>query len=98
MGRRAKEDAGGELAMAAAMTELRARRDSTRRFTLYLDPEHKPRRRRERAEHGGAAGGFLWLAVWWRSCTSSPELAVAMVRSFSALVETVERERNGERE
>jgi hypothetical protein len=43
-------------------------------------------------------GGFLWLAVRWRSHTSSPKLAVVMVRSFSAAVETTERERNGERD
>jgi hypothetical protein len=43
-------------------------------------------------------GGFLWLAVRWRSHTSSPKLAVVMVRSFSTAVETVERERNGERD
>jgi hypothetical protein len=98
MGRRAKGDVSGELAMAAAMAELRARRDLTGRFALYLDPGHKPRRRRERAEQGGATGGFLWLAVRWRSSMSSTEPAVAMVRSFSASVETVERERNGERE
>jgi hypothetical protein len=96
MGMRAKEDDGGELAMAAAMAELRARQDLTRRFALYLDPEHKPRRRHERAEQGGAIGGVLWLAVRWRSRTSSPELAAAMVRNFSVSVETTERERNGE--
>jgi hypothetical protein len=38
------------------------------------------------------------LAVRWRSHTSSPKLAVVMVRSFFAAVETAERERNGERE
>jgi hypothetical protein len=44
-------------------------------------------------------GGFLWLAVRWRSHTSSPKLAVVMVWSFfSAAVETAERERNGERD
>jgi hypothetical protein len=43
-------------------------------------------------------GGFLWLAVWWRWHMSSPKLTVVMVRSFSAAVETAERERNGEQD
>jgi hypothetical protein len=74
MGRRAKGDAGGELAMAATMVELRARWDSTGRFALYLDPAADPTLGGCRVGAGDAMSKLLGVAARWLTQTSSAEL------------------------
>jgi hypothetical protein len=74
------------------------RRQRIRQYALTFVRKTQREGKRGRGDDGEAMGRFLWLAVRWRSHTSSPKLAVVMVQSFFAAVETVERERNGERD